>query len=277
MANPIRGRAIGIACTQTVAMDAKRSTRLWPVLRVTTALLSAAFLAVTLAANLAFPAHASDEWSPPLSPVTITRVVDGDTVQAILNGLEVTVRLIGVDTPETVHPAKAVEAYGKEASDFTRQALEGRDAWLEFDVGQQDRYGRLLAYVWTSPPAEWSDAEVRQHMHNAVILLSGHGRLMTIPPNVRHVEAFMEYEAEARDLGLGLWEVDYGLDAAPAQVNLNTASLEELQWIIHIGPVRAQDIIAGRPWHSVDELRKISGIGQQRLADIKEQGLAYVE
>jgi micrococcal nuclease len=246
---------------------------------------------VTAASLLAaVPALAIEDWTPAVAPVTVTRVVDGDTIKVVLDGLEVTVRLIGVDTPETVHPAKAVEAYGKEASDFTRQALEGTDVWLELDVGQRDRYGRLLAYVWTSPPVERSDDEVRKCMHNAVLLLSGYGRLMTIAPNVRYVEAFREYEAEARTIGRGLWgddyslEDDYGFDEkseqvslATARVNLNTASLEELQRIVHIGPVRAEDIVAGRPWHSVDDLLRIDGIGQVRLAEIKSQGLAYVE
>ena len=56
---------------------------------------------------------AIEDWTLLLLPVTVTRVVDGDTIKVVLDGLEVTVRLIGVDTPETVHPAKAVEAYGK--------------------------------------------------------------------------------------------------------------------------------------------------------------------
>ncbi len=271
-----------VSSIQTIATNPRRLGKLWPVLVVTVVWRSAIVLAVLTVLAVpatvlaAGPVGGTDDWSPPLFPVTITRVVDGDTIKAVLDGLEVTVRLIGIDTPETVHPMKAVEAYGKEASDFTRRALEGRDAWLEFDVGQQDTYGRLLAYVWTSPPIEWSDAEVREHMHNAVILLEGYGRLMTVTPNVRHVEAFREYEAEARSLGRGLWG-DEGLDAALEQVDLNTASLEELQRIIHMGPVRAQEIIAGRPWHSVDELLGIDGIGQVRLAEIKKQGLAYVE
>jgi len=77
----------------------------------------------------------------------VTRVIDGDTL--VLDGGE-RVRLIGVDTPETVHPQKPVEYFGKEASEFTRRTAEGRRVRLEYDqgTGRQDRYGRTLAYVY---------------------------------------------------------------------------------------------------------------------------------
>lgn len=249
-------------------------------------------------------ASSDTDWVPELLPVTIVRVIDGDTVRVLLNGQEHTVRLIGVDTPETVHPRIDEEAFGKEASDFTRQALEGKDAWLELDVGERDRYGRLLAYVWTSPPETWSDAELRSSMHNASLLLAGYAQLMTIPPNVKHVKSFAEFQAEARESRRGLWGQDpdpsiehaddptgQRADASDSEsgdpqlsesgrqkrtVDLNAASLEELQLIVHIGPVRAQAIIDGRPWKSVDDLTSIDGIGPSRLADIKAQGIACV-
>ncbi|MDR0589647.1 MAG: thermonuclease family protein, partial [Spirochaetaceae bacterium] len=81
--------------------------------------------------------------------------VDGDTVRIrILNapeqvGAVETVRLIGIDTPETVHPSRPVERFGKEASDFTREALLGKSVYLAFDWDLRDRYGRLLAYIYT--------------------------------------------------------------------------------------------------------------------------------
>ena len=74
-----------------------------------------------------------------------TRVVDGDTI--ILSTKE-RVRLIGVDTPETKHPNKPVEQYGKEASAFTTRIVEGKKVTLEYDQEKRDKYGRLLAYVY---------------------------------------------------------------------------------------------------------------------------------
>ena len=61
------------------------------------------------------------------------------------------VRLIGVDTPETVHPNKPVKAYGKEASNFTKNLLLGESVYLRYDVERIDQYGRLLAYLYRAP------------------------------------------------------------------------------------------------------------------------------
>ncbi len=238
--------------------------------------LAVAVLLIVAMATSYGPADAAMEWTPDVAPAIVTRVIDGDTIEVILDGLEATVRLIGVDTPETVHPSRPVEPYGKEASEFTRQALEGQEVWLEFDVGQLDKYGRLLAYVWTTPPTTWSDSETRAHMHNASLLLKGYGKLMTVQPNVRHVDSFRVYQEEARRLQRGLWDGNPDCDPLPDCIDLNTASYEELQYIIHIGPERAQGIIEVRPWQPVDDLIRISGIGSSRLHDIKEQGLASV-
>lgn len=78
----------------------------------------------------------------------------------------------------------------------------------------------------------------------------------------------------------GLWAVPLVYLPAVGRVgwcvDLNTATREELQLIIHVGPSRADAIIAGRPWRSVDELRRVSGISEARLAEIKQEGLACV-
>lgn len=110
----------------------------------------------------------------------VVRVVDGDTIVVNYNGVEEKVRLIGVDTPESVHPDsdKNTEA-GILASDYTKQHLEGKQVELEFDVQQRDQYGRLLAYVW-----------VDGVMYNKTLLKDGVANLATYPPNVKYVDEF---------------------------------------------------------------------------------------
>ena len=125
----------------------------------------------------------------------VERVVDGDTF--VLAGGE-RVRLIGIDTPETVHPNKPVEPFGPEASGFTKKMLEGRDVRLEFDVQERDRYGRLLAYVFLE-----DDTFV-----NAELIRLGYAVVSTIPPNVKHAERFLELQREARERERGLWSKD---------------------------------------------------------------------
>ena len=80
--------------------------------------------------------------------VTVERVVDGDTIEVNppLTWTE-DVRLLGVDTPETVDPGEPVEPYGPEASAFTKRQLEGERVTLIFDQEKTDQYGRTLAYV----------------------------------------------------------------------------------------------------------------------------------
>jgi endonuclease YncB( thermonuclease family) len=78
----------------------------------------------------------------------VTNVVDGDTIDVQIDGQEYRVRYIGVDTPETVHPTRGEEPYGVEASDYNKTLVMGQTVFLEKDVSETDRYGRLLRYVW---------------------------------------------------------------------------------------------------------------------------------
>ena len=128
--------------------------------------------------------------------VTVTRVVDGDTVEIspAIDGIT-DVRLIGVDTPETKKPGCLVQPYGPEASAFTQAQLQGRSVGLEFDQERTDRYDRLLAYVY---PPEGT-------MFNETLLREGYAYVSTFPPNTRYVERFEEVEAEARAAGRGIW------------------------------------------------------------------------
>lgn len=136
---------------------------------------------------------------------TVVRVVDGDTIAVSVAGTERRVRLIGVDTPETVHPRKPVQYYGREASDFTKKNLLNKTVWLEYDVAPLDRYKRHLAYVWLTKPAAGEEA-IRRGMFNARLILDGYGKVMTIQPNVKHADLFVKFQKEARTERRGLWK-----------------------------------------------------------------------
>ena len=126
--------------------------------------------------------------------VAIERVVDGDTI--IFTGNR-GVRLIGVDTPETVDPERPVGCYGHEASAFTTSLLpKGTAVRLVGDVEQQDKYGRTLAYVYRLPDGLFVNAE---------LVRRGFANVLTIPPNVAHADEFVALAALARTTDLGLW------------------------------------------------------------------------
>jgi micrococcal nuclease len=124
---------------------------------------------------------------------TVQWVIDGDTVQ-LSNGEKV--RLIGVDTPETVHPRKPVEYFGKEASAFTKREIEGQTVRLEYDWERTDKYGRTLAYIY-----RYSD----DFFLNAEIVKQGYGHAYTRFP-FKYLEEFREYEKNAREGKKGLWQ-----------------------------------------------------------------------
>jgi len=124
----------------------------------------------------------------------VTRVVDGDTIEVTLTGQKEKVRLIGVDTPETVHPTKGEEPYGKEASDYTMSRLDGQAVNLEFDVQERDQYGRLLAYVWLG-----------SELFNETLVKEGYAQIATFPPNVKYIDRFRAAQEQAREQNRGLW------------------------------------------------------------------------
>lgn len=152
-------------------------------------------LAVVVAASLSgwgLGAARRQEASDRLA--VVTAVVDGDTLEVALAGGRDVVRLLGVDTPETVHPKRPVECFGPEAAAFTRGRLLGRRVSLEFDRVRRDAYGRLLAYV-----------ELDGRRFNDELLAGGYARLLVIPPNGSHGRAMLDAELAARAAVLGLW------------------------------------------------------------------------
>jgi len=135
---------------------------------------------------------------------TVTRVVDGDTLDVLVDGREERVRLIGVDAPEVRGEA---EPYGAEGMAFARQRLTGQAVDLELDVEERDRYGRLLAYVW-----------IGGELFNETLVREGYATVMTVPPNVKYAERFVALQEEAREAGTGLWGLPGGLTGGDAAV-----------------------------------------------------------
>jgi micrococcal nuclease len=119
------------------------------------------------------------------------------------------VRLIGVDTPETVKPGTPVQCFGPRASRFTHGALEGRRVRLVFGAERRDVYGRLLAYLylanWTLSVPQHVKTPQRERLFNAVLVRRGLARTLTIPPNDRFAPRFERLELAAARAGRGLW------------------------------------------------------------------------
>lgn len=135
--------------------------------------------------------------SPSSSGPTISEVIDGDTVVVRASGRTETVRLIGVDTPETKHPTKPIQCFGPEASAFTEHVLpKGTAVRLERDQEARDHFGRLLAYVYRADDGLFVNVELARR---------GYARALTIAPNDAHARDVASAIAEARSQRRGLW------------------------------------------------------------------------
>ena len=133
---------------------------------------------------------------------TLVRVVDGDTIVASIDGRREPVRLIGIDTPETVEPdpqggTSPAECFGPEATAFTTSLLpEGTALRLERDAEARDDYDRVLAYVYRADDGLFVNLE---------IVREGYASLLTFPPNVTHASEFAAAARSAEAGDRGLW------------------------------------------------------------------------
>ena len=137
----------------------------------------------------------------------VIKVVDGDTIVIDRGQGQEKVRFILVDTPETKHPKKGVEYFGKEASAFTTNSLSGKTIYLQKDVSETDKYSRLLRYIWLERPSsnEPTEEEIRSKCFNAILLAGGYAQVTTFPPDVKYVDLFRQIQKEARESNAGLW------------------------------------------------------------------------
>lgn len=137
-------------------------------------------------------------------PYSVERVVDGDTMVLNLEGNNVKVRMLGIDTPESVHSDKSKNTKeGKQASKFVKDLLKDKNVYLEYDVAKEDKYGRTLAYVYLDD---------EKMMLNKLLIEKGLAVVMTIQPNSRYADLFYECQVKARKLKVGFWATGYFCD-----------------------------------------------------------------
>lgn len=149
----------------------------------------------TVSPNLELPTKPAIEDNKNL--VIVTKVIDGDTINVGINGKTETLRLIGIDTPETVDPRKPVQCFGKEASNHAKQILSGKLVKLEADPtqGERDKYKRLLRYIFLENGENF----------NLRLIAEGFAHEYTYDLPYKYQFQFKEAEREAREQGLGLW------------------------------------------------------------------------
>lgn len=137
-----------------------------------------------------------------LEKVNLVRVVDGDTLVVSTEETSFKVRLIGIDTPESVHSDESRNTvWGTYASDYTRLLLEDtEDLYLEYDEDPADQYGRALAYVWLS-----DDTSDLNNMLNAILVRDGYAYDKVYEPNDKYCEQFQILREAAQNNAAGLW------------------------------------------------------------------------
>lgn len=140
-----------------------------------------------------------------LTSCTVIKVIDGDTFKASFgNGAsEVKIRLIGMDTPESVHADETKNnEYGVMSSDYTKSLLqEGQTVYVEYDKEMTDKYGRTLAYVWLS-----QDTTVLYNMLNARLIADGYAYDKVYEPNDKYADVFHTLRISSQEAGNGLWK-----------------------------------------------------------------------
>ncbi len=131
-------------------------------------------------------------------PYEVERVVDGDTIIVRIDGEKTRVRLIGIDTPESVADESIKEntPEGKEASEYAKNLLTGATVYFEYDEGRTDTYDRVLAYVYLSD---------KKTMVNELLLQKGLAKTIVVQPNVKYKDRLAEAQQSAKENNEGFW------------------------------------------------------------------------
>lgn len=129
---------------------------------------------------------------------TVTKVSDGDTIWA--NNEKI--RIIGVNTPEL----KSKEDFSNEAKDLTKSLVLNKKVYFEKDMGERDKYNRLLRYVWLKKPKKINREEIEKNTLEGILLAKGYARVYTFKPNIKYKKYFREIENRAKKEKVGMWK-----------------------------------------------------------------------
>lgn len=141
-----------------------------------------------------------DSDAPPgMTAAEVVRVVDGDTIIVRIGSREERLRYIGINAPESVAPNQPVECWGPESARANQEIVGDETVYLERDVSDRDRFGRLLRYVYV----EGQDGELE--LVNRLLVERGYAFASPFPPDVRYDDELQAAERTARELGMGLW------------------------------------------------------------------------
>lgn len=154
-------------------------------------------VAVTNKVTTTQPVITTPKTDPQYTYYSVTEVVDGDTVKVNINGTIETLRLIGLDTPETVDPRKEVQCFGKEASNKGKELLNGKKVRLEKDStqGDKDKYRRTLAYIYTESGI----------FYNKYMIEQGYAHEYTYNSAYKYQAEFKQAQKNAEANKVGLW------------------------------------------------------------------------
>jgi hypothetical protein len=192
-------------------------------------------------------------WKEERTKAKVVRVIDGDTIQVDIDGELKTVRYIGIDTPETVHPNRPVEEGGHEATEANRRLVAGKTVYLERDKSNTDHYGRLLRNVFTENGTFVNEALVR----------SGHAEVCTVGSDVRYKSRLESAEAGSD-----------GRVEEPGKLGILTRSALKLHiWQENIGKRLRPDEQATEISRLIQEEQESGSIGsEQRIKLLQRAG-----
>ena len=162
---------------------------------ICTCLLVLACAVVSCMADVTRPSPPGTRYDGPGERATVVSVVDGDTIRATVGNEVALVRYIGIDAPETGHSDGTPEWLADEATDANRGLVEGQEIYLEKDVSETDRYGRLLRYIFLEDGT----------FVNAELVRLGYAEARAYAPDVGRQAYLDEMERQAREARRGLW------------------------------------------------------------------------
>lgn len=135
----------------------------------------------------------------------VTKVIDGDTIKVDIDGKIYKVRFIGINCPEI---GENEEFFGKEAYEFSKEKLDDREIFLQKDVSETDKYGRLLRYVWLEKPKDLNNPskdEIRDFSINGILVREGYAKANYYPPDTSYTKFLKEIEKQAKKENLSMW------------------------------------------------------------------------